>query len=292
MLFFAEMWERFSYNPCRTGRTPNGEAVMKRLFIIAMLVMSNAAFGASPAPAANDVDAIIKSLEDSGALDRAVERAIGRFVSRQQEAQRKQQADAAAQQQVLAKNARVPDAKRDHLLGDPAAEATIIEYSDFECPYCKSFHGVPQQVATRLGGKVNVIWRHFPLDFHNPAAQKEAEASECAAKVGGNDAFWKYADGIMGRTASNGKGLPGEGNPLVSLARELNLDVASFQKCLDSGDARAQIADDQKDAIGAGVTGTPGVIIRNNKTGKTLALGGAVPVEMLEARAREILSAQ
>jgi len=266
---------------------------MKKLFVIVMLCLGGAAFSASPATPPRDVDEIVKRLEESGALDKAVDRAIERYLNRQQEAQRKQQEASAAQRSVRAQNARKPDAARDHMLGNPLAEVTIIEYSDFECPFCKSFHNTPQEVVKRLGGKVNLVWRHFPLDFHNPAAQREAEASVCAAKVGGKDAFWKYADGIMQRTASNGQGIrAANGDPLVSLARELKLEVASFQKCLESGAGKAQIAEDQRDGANAGVNGTPGIIIRNNKTGKSAALAGALPVEVLESRTRELLSSK
>jgi protein-disulfide isomerase len=266
---------------------------VKKLFVIVMLCIGSTAFSASTTTTPRDMDEFVKRLEESGALDKAVDRAIERYLSRQQEAQRKQQEASAAQRSALAQNARKPDAARDHMLGKPVAEVSIIEYSDFECPFCKSFHNTPQEVVKRLGGKVNLVWRHFPLDFHNPAAQKEAEASICAARVGGNDAFWKYADGIMQRTASNGKGMPAtDGDPLTSLARELKLNVKSFQQCLESGAGKAQIAEDQRDGANAGVNGTPGIIIRNNKTGKSVALAGALPVEVLESRTREVLSSK
>lgn len=265
---------------------------MKRLSMLIALMTSGAVIAAQPAPAVKDADAIIKRMEDSGALDRAVDRAIERYLARQQEAQRKQQ-DALVQQSAMAKNARNPDTARDHVFGAPRADVTIIEYSDFECPYCRSFHGVPQAVVRRLAGKVNMVWRHLPLDFHNPAAQKEAEASVCAAKIGGNDAFWKYTDAIMARTVGGGKGLPAtDGDPLLALAKELKLDPASFQKCIETGAGKQQIAEDQRDAMNAGVNGTPGVIIRNNKTGKSVVMVGAVPVDALELQVREILSAQ
>lgn len=268
---------------------------MKQLCILViMLGLGSIAFPALSAATQRDVDEIVKRLEESGALDRAVDRAIERYLTRQQEAQRKQQEANAAQRSALSQKARKPDPARDHILGNPLAEVSIIEYSDFECPYCKSFHPNPREVVKRLGGKVNLVWRHFPLEFHNPAAQKEAEASICAAKLGGNDAFWKYADGIMQRTGSNGQGMrPASAeDPLVSLARELKLDIAPFQRCLESGAGRAQIAEDQRDGMNAGINGTPGVIVRNNRTGKTVAIGGAVPVEVLESQTRAVLSSK
>jgi protein-disulfide isomerase len=267
---------------------------MKQFCILVMLALGGVAFPALPATTQKDMDEIVKRLEESGALDRAVDRAIERYLTRQRDAQRKQQEASAAQRSALSQNARKPDPARDHMLGNPVAEVTIIEYSDFECPYCKAFHPTPREVVKRLGGKVNLVWRHFPLDFHNPAAQKEAEASICAAKLGGNDAFWKYADGIMQRTGSNGQGMrPANAeDPLVSLARELKLDIAAFQRCLESGAGRTQIAEDQRDGANAGINGTPGVIVRNNKTGKTVAISGAVPVEALESQTRAVLSSK
>jgi len=267
---------------------------MKRLFVICAAAAAMFAVFASTVVHAADVDEIIKKLEESGVLDKAVERAIDRFVTRQQEEQRKAQENAEAQRAESAKHARKPDAARDHILGAPNAEVSIIEYSDFECPYCKSFHATPQDVVKRMAGKVNLIWRHFPLEFHNPVAFVESEAAICAGRVGGNQAFWRYADAVMQRTASSGKGMPvsGGANPLIALASTLKLDAAAFAKCMESGIARTQITDDQKDGVGAGITGTPGVILRNNRTGKTLAFAGALPTEVLEAQVKSLLAAQ
>jgi protein-disulfide isomerase len=259
--------------------------------LIVALLLCASGIAAAAQPPSQDTEAIIKRLEESGALDQAIDRGIQRYIQHQQDAQRQEQEAAQNQRLAMAKNARKPDPKTDHILGQAGAEVSIIEYSDFECPFCKSFHGVPQEAVKRFGGKVNLVWRHFPLDFHNPAAQKEAEASVCAAKLGGNDAFWKYADTIMARTGSNGKGIPpADGNPLVTLAREIKLDPGAFQKCLDAPDTRQRVADDIRDGAAAGVSGTPGIIIRNNKTGKSLVAPGAVPVEMVESLIRQAMA--
>ncbi len=83
-----------------------------------------------------------------------------------------------------------------------------MEYSDFECRYCKRFHPTAKAVVQAYAGKVNWVYCHFPLGFHNPGAQKQAAASECANELGGNYAFQKYTDAIYARTRSNGKGFP------------------------------------------------------------------------------------
>jgi len=179
------------------------------------------------------------------------------------------------------KNVRPVSAKRDHIRGNPDAEISLIEYSDFECPFCKRFHVTMKEILKAYDGKVNWVYRHFPLNFHNPGAEKEAEATECAAEFGGNDAFWRYSDLIFQRTRSNGKGFPIDN--LVPLAVEIGLKKKAFQTCLDSGRYAARVREDMENAIRSGVTGTPGNFLVNNKTGMISAMHGAVPVERLKA---------
>jgi len=85
-----------------------------------------------------------------------------------------------------------PDFEKDHWRGNKKARYVLIEYSDFECPFCKRFDPTVKQF---LNENNNVAWvyRHFPLSFHKKA-QKSAEASECAAKLGGENSFWKFSD--------------------------------------------------------------------------------------------------
>ena len=249
-----------------------------------------AAAGSNPVITDQEADLIIQKLEQSGKLDAAFDRALQRYVVRQQEAQRKQQEEQMARQSAMNKNIHKPDPGRDHVFGNKNAEVTLIEFSDYECPYCKRFNGVPQEMVKRMGGRVNYIWRHFPLPFHEPMATREAEASECVAKLGGNDAFWRYTDLVMARTRSNGKGMPAKGgDPLDAIAGELKLDVATFNKCLNSGTTKGILDADRSDGMKSGISGTPGTIIYNNKTGKTQFINGAVPLETLEAATRSVM---
>ena len=137
-----------------------------------------------------------------------------------------------------------------------------------------------KKLVEAYGGKVNWVYRHFPLSFHNPGAQKEAEASECAAELGGNDAFWKYADLIYQRTRSNGKGFPLTG--LVPLAKEIGLDGKKFKACLDSGKMAARVSEDSTEGIQIGITGTPGNVLLNNETGAVALKPGALPLEAMK----------
>lgn len=83
----------------------------------------------------------------------------------------------------------------DHILGNPEAPIKIIEYSDFECPYCKVFHVTLNKIVTESNGNVSWVYRHWPL--HQNSFEK-AVASECVAQIKGNEAFWKYSDLLFG----------------------------------------------------------------------------------------------
>ncbi|MFH1112185.1 MAG: thioredoxin domain-containing protein [Patescibacteria group bacterium] len=108
----------------------------------------------------------------------------------------------------------------DYVLGDINAPVTVVEYSDLECPFCKRFHPTKQQIMTEFPGKVRWVFRHFPLSFH-ANAQKEAEAAECAGKLGGAEKYWAFIDKIFERTTSNGTGFAL--TDLTKLAKEVGL---------------------------------------------------------------------
>ena len=233
---------------------------------------------------------VVKKLQESGALDTAIDAGIERFVARKRQAL----ADAAREQQKAAASkadkVRPADPASDHIYGNPDATVSLIEYSDFECPFCKRFHPTSKALVDGSDGKVNLVYRHFPLGFHNPVAEHEAEASECAAELGGNDAFWKYSDELYARTASNGKGIPG--GQLGALAANIGLDAAAFDACLKSGRHADVVKKDYEEGVSLGVSGTPGNILRNNKTGKVLVRTGALPQARMQAAIDELLQAK
>ncbi len=142
-----------------------------------------------------------------------------------------------------------PVTSHDHILGSINAPVRIVEYSDLECPFCKRFHPVMQQVLQTYGDKVAWVYRHLPLDVLHSKARKEAEATECAAEQGGNNAFWAYVDKVFEVTPSN-NGL--DLNLLPQIAGELGLDVGKFNTCLSSGKFAARVEADVEDAGKAG----------------------------------------
>ena len=223
-------------------------------------------------------DQVIQQLESSGALDKAVERVLDRMRQQQIAAQQAQAEKAAAQKLELAKKARVVDPKTDIIFGKADAVVSVIEYSDFECPYCKQFADVPFQVIKDFPDQVNLVWRHFPLPFHDPMATKEAVAATCAAQQGGNDAFWAYTDRIYDVTPSN-NGL--DPIALPSIAKFVGLDVTKFNACLASGVYASHVASDLANAQATGGPGTPWSIIVTS-SGKKTTVDGAEPYDTLK----------
>jgi protein-disulfide isomerase len=211
-----------------------------------------------------------------------VERGIQAFIDKQQRAQ-------ADRPNQLAQSVPPPN-MNDHLYGDPNAPITLIEYSDFECPFCKRFHATAKRLVDESNGQVNWVYRHFPLESHNPLAQKAAEASECAVELGGNEAFWRYTDTYFERTESGGSGFAIEG--LAPLAGELGLDQAAFEKCLGSGKYADAVRQQMAGGVQAGITGTPGNILYHRPSGKVLAVHGAQPYQNLTEAVRALSAAQ
>ncbi len=157
----------------------------------------------------------------------------------------------------------------DHIVGNPnTATITIIEYSDFECPFCKAFHNTAKRLLEKNGDQLAWVYRHFPLDSIHPKARKEAEAAECANELGGKQKFWEYADLIFATTPSNNKLDP---TLLPKFATQLGLDQTAFEACLTSGKFAEQVEANFKNGMEIGITGTPTVIV-STKAGEKVNL--------------------
>ncbi len=163
----------------------------------------------------------------------------------------------------------------DHILGSKTAEIVVIEYSDFECPFCKVFHNTMHQIVDEYDGKVAWVYRHFPIEQLHSKAKKESEASECAFDQGGNTLFWKYIDKLFATTNSNDSL---DLAKLPQIASDLGLNVDLFNECLENGKYTKKIEDDIVKAMDAGASGTPYSVIIN-KDGKQTLIKGAEPIE-------------
>lgn len=132
-----------------------------------------------------------------------------------------------------------------------------------------------KQVAAEYSasGKVAWVYRNFPLDSLHPKARKEAEATECANELGGNDKYWSYLDRLFEVTPSNNNLNPAE---LPNIARYVGLDVQKFNTCLASGKFAQHIEADVQNAAATGGNGTPwSIVVAQN--GKKYPLSGAQP---------------
>lgn len=170
-----------------------------------------------------------------------------------------------------------PITSADHIRGNINAPVKIVEYSDFECPFCKRFHTPMKQVMDEYGkdGRVAWVYRHFPLDqLHPKNARKVAVTSECVAEIGGNDSFWQFADKFFEATPSNDR--TDLTTVLPQIYNELGLNKAKIEKCVASGKYDKHIQDDIDNALATGGRGTPWSIVISS-SGETFPLSGAQP---------------
>ena len=144
----------------------------------------------------------------------------------------------------------------DHILGNPDAPVKIIEYSDLDCPYCRTFHATMKQLMALYGsaGQVAWVYRHFPIVALHPNASKLAEASECVAELGGNDAFWKFIDGVFTAPNFNDRY---DMSGLDANAAVAGVPRDAFRTCLESEKYKEKVAAQFADATKAGGKGTP-----------------------------------
>jgi protein-disulfide isomerase len=149
--------------------------------------------------------------------------------------------------------------------GPATAPVTIVEFSDFQCPFCSRLTPTLDQVKKKYGDKVRIVFRQFPLPMHQNA-QKAAEAALCANDQG---KFWQLHDAMFGNQAALGV------DQLKAKAVELGLKADDFNKCLDSGAKVAVVEADKKAGSEAGVNGTPAMFINGR------FLSGAVPLEQV-----------
>ena len=158
----------------------------------------------------------------------------------------------------------------DPVKGSDNAPVTIIEFSDFQCPYCGKFYEetLPQITETYIEtGKVKLVFRDFPLNFHQ-YAQKASEAAECADEQG---KFWEYHNILF----ENQDALTID--DLKQYASDLNLDTEQFNECLDSGKYEEEVKSDMEDGSSYGVSGTPAFFINGQ------LLSGAQPFSAFQS---------
>lgn len=171
-------------------------------------------------------------------------------------------------------NARALIEDNDPVLGDPNAGISIIEFSDFQCPFCARAHtGALSDLKNSdvfKNGEVNLVYKHFPLNSIHPYAQKAGEAAECANRQGN---FWEYHDTLFANQGAL------DTTSLKSYAVQIGLDTGEFNGCLDNGDASSEVSKETAQATAAGGKGTPYFVVVNNDNGESTCVSGAVPFQ-------------
>jgi protein-disulfide isomerase len=164
--------------------------------------------------------------------------------------------------------------KEVHIRGNPNAKITLVEFSDFECPFCERHYHTLKQLLKKYKDKIKLVYKHFPLDIHTNA-RKAAEAAECAGEQG---KFWEYHDKLFDNFYNKYSI-----EKFKKWASELNLDTKQFNKCLDSGKYSEKVQKDFEEGISKKVNGTPTTFINDQ------IVEGALPYEYLEAIIEEQL---
>jgi len=163
----------------------------------------------------------------------------------------------------------------DPALGPPSAPVTLVEFSDFQCPFCQRVAPTLKQVKQTYGDKVRVVWKDFPLTQIHPQAFKAGEAGHCAADQG---KFWEYHDRLF---ANQQQLMPSD---LKKHAADLGLDSKAFDACLDSSKYGERVRDGVAEGSRLGVNSTPMVYINGR------VLSGAQPYEVFATVIDEELS--
>lgn len=176
----------------------------------------------------------------------------------------------------------------DAVMGDiKTAKVAIVEFSDYECSFCKRFRDqtLPQIKKDYIEtGKAIFVYRDLPLPFHNPAAEREAMAAECAREQGGDEAYYQYHDQIYDTTPGNGKGISLE--DLARIAEAIGLNGVQLKNCTEEEKYKSEVSKDSAAAAQAGIKGTPGFVVgKLNKDGSVegVLVSGAQPYSVFQS---------
>ncbi len=182
-----------------------------------------------------------------------------------------------------------PVTEADHIRGNLNAPVKFVEFSDFECPFCKRQHETLLGVMEKLGPeKVAWVYRQFPLEqLHPVKAMAAAMASECVAELGGDDAFWLFTDRYFEETLTNNK--TDVETLIPKLVTETGVDKQKFTACFEGEKYKSKIEASIADAVETGGRGTPWSVIIG-PTGKTYPINGALPASVIEKAIEKAIS--
>jgi protein-disulfide isomerase len=171
-------------------------------------------------------------------------------------------------------NVPAPSAE-DHIKGSRSAPIVLIEYSDFQCPYCQRINPTLQQLVDESNGEIAWVYRHYPLESIHSEARPAALASECVAEQLGNDGFWEFANRVFADQGSMNAA------QYLAIATELGANPAQYGGCVASNKYGAKIDAQSTEAQVSGGNGTPYTIIYAK--GKQVPINGALPYAQIKS---------
>lgn len=173
-----------------------------------------------------------------------------------------------------------PVTENDNIRGSVDAKVKVVEFSDYDCPFCIRFHDVMKNIVEKYSAdEVAWVYRHFPLEQLHPQAATVALASECVADLGGNDAFWSFSDSYLAVRA-DGDRTPHD-ELIKKLVEQVGVNPTKFDDCFTSGRYIDKVQADMNNAVETGGRGTPWSILIG-PTGKTYPINGALPQQSIE----------
>ena len=175
-----------------------------------------------------------------------------------------------------------PASAQDHIIGSPNAPIVLVEYSDFQCPFCSLIFPTLKKIVADSNGQIAWVYRNLPLPpTMHPNARPAAEAAECVAAELGNSAYWKFIDTVFTHQQSIGDAF------YHKTAVALGADPTAFDACTEKQTYDARIVADETEAGNNGGSGTPYTIIVGKK-GAPVPFSGALPEAQILAKIKQV----
>jgi hypothetical protein len=170
------------------------------------------------------------------------------------------------------------DAAIEPVYGKPGSDFSLIVWIDPECPYCKVFGKTPEMVVDASGGRINLAIRLLPLPMHGQAAFMAAATAICVGQQASPAAYYRFLDRYLELTGTNGAGVPeASGSSIEAVAREAGIsDLTKLDTCVHSPETIRLLGEGFDAARVAGVTGTPAIVVRDNRSGTLAMTEGAI----------------
>lgn len=177
--------------------------------------------------------------------------------------------------------------EEDYIRGNPNAPILLIEYSDYDCPFCKQYHETLREIMDEYGvtGRVAWVYRQFPIAQLHPNSPKISASALCVGKLGGDDAFWNFTDLIFEEREIDE---PTNVTKIPEYVTEVGVELAAYNSCMDNGDTASEVQASIEDAFNIGARGTPyTVLVVGNQQA---VINGAQPYETVRGIVENLLS--